>query len=799
NARNDHEWLKMATKYANPKKMEKIHTDKVPEDLSLFHVWVNVNDLLGSLGNRFQQGTLRIYKDMIDPFVLKKNKKFKFCLCFFFIYLFVCKKKKKESINLFKYVVTFQGEEYVSEEGFCLFVATLSSYDHNNDLLQHYLRKRYQCKEASYYEYKTALNEINLYIYYFQTVPKDEALIEAMRDAHLEEFICPICGLEDIKQHFLSVCDCQKITHMNCPCYPDLLATVPSTLFDHLKRSNLDDYHLAWFCPLCRDYNNNDLTVLMKRRQAILKQEDQICFEVDQIIDHDKESDQYLIKWRNYPPIANEWKHPDPAFYDSIITYWKTWAFKNPDALPPPKAQAIIGKLQSSSKTPLSFYFQVTKKENNNNEPVSKAKSPQPNVDVHHHSNHLSIPERMKQTFDGFIPVPLTDIVNSKFITQQQVHSVKSRVNIYVLFVNLMKMPLYAYHKNIWWDKNKKPIKLRREQKCLKMLREQKLNKIISKIPKYYLENISDEWNVQDLHNSNQVIELLERNWKEWSIHCDTASWSYVVGQITDTNNPAMKCLESAIHQNTVYGLFAVQDIPKHTVLFEYTGVVNQVREAEKLLHDIEHELDQTTLCNLNGQTHWHQQRDKTFSWGPVPNDQMVIDPQDYHNEGVYMNDYRDDFTKENNCSSSSTKDNTDLKMASNDDAEAKDITKKADDDKKISLPTSKRTANVTMHEVLVNYWPHIFAEIKAGEELLTDYGEDYWDNFRAMWKRRKELKAMKERIRHEAHPDIDKKLEDNKQTYKKVWEHLLQMVQTDIPMSLSSMVSIIKYTFFLK
>ncbi|ETO02101.1 hypothetical protein RFI_35335, partial [Reticulomyxa filosa] len=78
NARNDHEWLKMATKYANPKKMEKIHTDKVPEDLSLFHVWVNVNDLLGSLGNRFQQGTLRIYKDMFissleDNFIKHKG------------------------------------------------------------------------------------------------------------------------------------------------------------------------------------------------------------------------------------------------------------------------------------------------------------------------------------------------------------------------------------------------------------------------------------------------------------------------------------------------------------------------------------------------------------------------------------------------------------------------------------------------------------------------------------------------------------------------------------------------------
>ncbi|ETO00332.1 hypothetical protein RFI_37114 [Reticulomyxa filosa] len=331
---------------------------------------------------------------------------------------------------------------------------------------------------------------------------------------------------------------------------------------------------------------------------------------------------------------------------------------------------------------------------------------------------------------------------------------------------------------------NKKPIKQKREQACLQMLQDM----LIRQIPEYHLENISEEWDVQGLHKPNQVIELLERNWQEWSTLCDTASWSYVVGQITDVNNPAMRCMESAIHQNKVYGLFAVQDIPKHTVLFEYTGVVNQVREAEQLLHNIEHELDQTTLFNLNGQTRQHQEKNETFSWGPTPNDQMVIDPHDYHNEGVYMNDYREDFTKGNEACHSSSTSSTDLKITNNSNRIGMKHRTKKTENCKASLPASKRTANVTMYEVLVNYWPHIFAKIHAGEELLTDYGEDYWDNFRVLWKRRKDIKAMKERIKHERHPRVDKLLENNNKKYKETWENLLQMIQTNIPNSLSSM-----------
>ncbi|ETO00333.1 fibrinogen and fibronectin [Reticulomyxa filosa] len=199
-------------------------------------------------------------------------------------------------------------------------------------------------------------------LYQSQTVSNDKVLINAMESAPLEEFICSMCGLEDITQHFLLACDCQKITHMNCPCHPNLLATVPSTLFDPSEKIALDDYHLAWFCPICVEYSHNDMPILMKRRQAILQSFDDAFFEVEEIMDYDKESDQYLIKWRNYPHTANNWRHADPGFYDAIIAYWKTWVFEHPDTLPPSKAKAIIEKLQGSSKTPLFFYFSDIKK-----------------------------------------------------------------------------------------------------------------------------------------------------------------------------------------------------------------------------------------------------------------------------------------------------------------------------------------------------------------------------------------------------------------------------------------------------
>ncbi|ETO17906.1 hypothetical protein RFI_19397 [Reticulomyxa filosa] len=125
---------------------------------------------------------------------------------------------------------------------------------------------------------------------------------------------------------------------------------------------------------------------------------------------------------------------------------------------------------------------------------------------------------------------------------------------------------------------------------------EEKINKL-QQIPKYHLENLNKDWKMTKHSISKQVEKLLDRDWDVWVAECDTAHQSYVI----DKTNPAMKCVDSSIHDNTVYGLFAIEDIPKHTVLFEYTGVVHKADEAERPLSHIEHELDQTTLFTLCG------------------------------------------------------------------------------------------------------------------------------------------------------------------------------------------------------
>jgi len=96
------------------------------------------------------------------------------------------------------------------------------------------------------------------------------------------------------------------------------------------------------------------------------------------------------------------------------------------------------------------------------------------------------------------------------------------------------------------------------------------------------------------------------------------------------------------------------------------------------------------------------------------------------------------------------------------------------------------------LYEVLVNYWPRVFAisttDIKAGEELLTDYGEDYWDNFREMWKRRQQLIQIKNRIKNEYPKDVQPILLEKKNLYKNAWMTVMQMIQAKIPHAIPSM-----------
>ncbi|ETO00334.1 hypothetical protein RFI_37116 [Reticulomyxa filosa] len=87
------EWSQMAKQHIHTKETENLHTDKVPEDLSLFHVWINVNDLFYAFGNRFHKRTLRNYKDVFISDLQKNFIKHKGLTHSF------CKKKKNKQTN----------------------------------------------------------------------------------------------------------------------------------------------------------------------------------------------------------------------------------------------------------------------------------------------------------------------------------------------------------------------------------------------------------------------------------------------------------------------------------------------------------------------------------------------------------------------------------------------------------------------------------------------------------------------------------------------------------------------------
>jgi len=108
----------------------------------------------------------------------------------------------------------------------------------------------------------------------------------------------------------------------------------------------------------------------------------------------------------------------------------------------------------------------------------------------------------------------------------------------------------------------------------------------------------------------------------------------------------------------------------------------------------------------------------------------VANDPSMWHNGCVYTNDYRDRVLED-----------------PDDDV---------DEGEEVSVPNEDqdRVQNVKFHEVLVNNWPRVFAvakmDIGAGKELLGDYGNDFWKNFRLMMKRQQQLQEIKDRIHGE-------------------------------------------------
>jgi len=257
------------------------------------------------------------------------------------------------------------------------------------------------------------------------------------------------------------------------------------------------------------------------------------------------------------------------------------------------------------------------------------------------------------------------------------------------------------------------------------------------KLPKYHLQCINDNWN-SSLPRIRDIIKaFLSRNWNKWE-H-DVSQKSFVIGEIIDPENPAKKYgSDQGVHEHKAYGLFSTDTIKKDTLLFEYAGCVKEIGQASKKLDHLETELDQTTLFDLIG--HLDKKNRNKLYWGKKPNEQLVIDPSKWHNEGVYMNDFRTNVMTD-----------PDDDPEINSDQEDDDIDRSDNSD---NGDNQGRKQNVKFYEVLVNNWPRVFAvaicDIPPNEELLGDYGCDFWANFRLMMRRRAQLDEIKARINNE-------------------------------------------------
>eukprot|EP00483_Globobulimina_turgida_P002537 UN02541 len=169
--------------------------------------------------------------------------------------------------------------------------------------------------------------------------------------------------------------------------------------------------------------------------------------------------------------------------------------------------------------------------------------------------------------------------------------------------------------------------------------RQMKLNEYNQQIlPKKHLRSVSIDWDCDLPRIRDIILNFLSRDWNKWDHN--VSHKSFVIGEIIDPQNPAKKYgIDQGVHSRKAYGLFAVTKIVRDTLLFEYSGCVRRIGEASEHLDHLERELDQTTLFDLIG--HLDDDRSKLF-WGKKANDQLVVDPSRWHNEGVYMNDYRD-------------------------------------------------------------------------------------------------------------------------------------------------------------
>ena len=181
--------------------------------------------------------------------------------------------------------------------------------------------------------------------------------------------------------------------------------------------------------------------------------------------------------------------------------------------------------------------------------------------------------------------------------------------------------------------------------------------------------------------------------------------------------DPKDPCHRASIFPTVHFGLFATRKIPRHTIICEYAGEVRREDEggydpipeyAVKLQRCDDH-VGNEKRCSCKA-----KQCRCTNTTAEQYRNGFILDGEIILNEASIINDSRSSLVGEED--------------------------------------TEHRDNNVEWMEVIANGWPHTFiittAEINEGEEILIDYGPDYWEkitNKRTQQLRQREKKEREE------------------------------------------------------
>jgi len=238
---------------------------------------------------------------------------------------------------------------------------------------------------------------------------------------------------------------------------------------------------------------------------------------------------------------------------------------------------------------------------------------------------------------------------------------------------------------------------------------------------------------------SNEYNTLLESNIHDWlqglaaeqRSALDRAVWAAVnsgevaaglcIGEITDSSHPAKRAALGETDNRPVYGLFAAAELKALTtasvplVLGIYSGRLLLTVQCEKYIADNPlEERDHLYSMDLEGLC-IHETKPRTAGaqrWVWPHSKRLTVNALIMKNELCFINDFRQDTSGD-----------------------------------KEPGPEEWSKANVILTTVIVDGLPYsigvLIRNVPAGQEILFDYGQQYWDNCEMIQHRYEALQKM--------------------------------------------------------